>query len=394
MKRTPEQILEYESRLAFRDKCPKEWIIRDKNPDVGIDMEIEFVKEGYVENKVLWVQMKAKKSIDKEDVTLQIETKHLKYYEGCQLPVVVVLWIKSKKEFYFLFAQKYLEDVLTSNNETWENQKTNTLYFPQESKLDDIKELDAIARDGYLYIAQQRMGLKQNSGTAQYWLDGIPQSDDDELKERTLKALLLIKSNKFRDAINEFENILMTCTLSPTKRMSVLINTGNAYYSISKIDEALKNYKAILNITTKVSEREALEGESIALGNIGLIYSDKGELDAALKYLQDALEIHKEIGYKQGEANQLGNIGLIYSDKGELDAALKYHKDALKIDQEIGYKQGEASDLGNIGLIYSDKGELDAALKYLQDALEVLNNYNLFYGRDIIQRTISSILNK
>ncbi|UCF04394.1 MAG: tetratricopeptide repeat protein, partial [bacterium] len=67
---------------------------------------------------------------------------------------------------------------------------------------------------------------------------------------------------------------------------------------------------------------------------------------------------------------------------------------ALKIDQEIGYKQGEASDLGNIGLIYKARGELDEALKYLQDALEVLNNYSLSYGRNVIQRAISSILSK
>jgi tetratricopeptide (TPR) repeat protein len=69
-----------------------------------------------------------------------------------------------------------------------------------------------------------------------------------------------------------------------------------------------------------------------------------------LKYLQDALVIDREIGYRQGEANQLGNIGLIYKNKGDLDNALKYHSDALVIHREIGYKQGEANQLGNIGM--------------------------------------------
>ena len=81
------------------------------------------------------------------------------------------------------------------------------------------------------------------------------------------------------------------------------------------------------------------------MGNIGLIYSDKGDADNALKYHQQALEIDKEIGYKQGEASDLGNIGLIYSDKGDADNALKYHQQALEIDKEIGYKQGEANQL-------------------------------------------------
>ena len=83
----------------------------------------------------------------------------------------------------------------------------------------------------------------------------------------------------------------------------------------------------------------------ITVGNIGLIYRSKGDADNALKYHQQALEIHREIGYKQGEANQLGNIGLIYRSKGDADNALKYHQQALEIHREIGYKQGEANQL-------------------------------------------------
>jgi tetratricopeptide (TPR) repeat protein len=48
------------------------------------------------------------------------------------------------------------------------------------------------------------------------------------------------------------------------------------------------------------------------------------------------LKIKREIGYKQGEANSLGNIGLIYEAKGDLDQALKYLNEALKIFEEIG----------------------------------------------------------
>jgi len=87
----------------------------------------------------------------------------------------------------------------------------------------------------------------------------------------------------------------------------------------------------------------------------------------------------------------LGNIGLIYRAKGDLDQALKYHQDALKIDKEIGYRQGEANQLGNIGLIYSAKGDLDQALEYLRDALAVLERFNLIYGRDTILNVIKQL---
>lgn len=162
-----------------------------------------------------------------------------------------------------------------------------------------------------------------------------------------------MRADKYDDAIGEFEQILRVCVTSPTERMSILLNLGNAHYSLSQNDEALKNYRAILELTKKVVGKDALEGKAAALGNIGLIYSGKGELDKALKYFQDGLKIHREIGYRQGEANQLGNIGLIYSYKGELDTALKY----------------------------------------LEAALKILDTANLTYGRDIILRAINSIRN-
>ncbi|MBU7046650.1 MAG: tetratricopeptide repeat protein [Theionarchaea archaeon] len=71
--------------------------------------------------------------------------------------------------------------------------------------------------------------------------------------------------------------------------------------------------------------------------------------------------MHREIGYRQGEASILGNIGIIYKNKGDLDEALKNHKAALNIHREIGYRLGEANQLGNIGIIYMDKGDLDEA---------------------------------
>lgn len=126
---------------------------------------------------------------------------------------------------------------------------------------------------------------------ASYRVDGILKSNDKELKERTLKALSYMANEKYDKAIEEFEDILREYVISPIEKMSVLLNLGNAYYSLSQIDKALENYNAIFELTKEVSEKDALQGKSAALGNIGLIYLDKGDLDNALKYLNDALNI-------------------------------------------------------------------------------------------------------
>ncbi|MFC1793471.1 tetratricopeptide repeat protein, partial [Planctomycetota bacterium] len=291
---------------------------------MGIDFEIEIVENEIVTNKVIWVQVKAtdsKKSKISKIPSYSMKTEHLKYYESSRIPVIIVYGVKKSEnnfDFYSLFAQEYIEKYLSVADPDWRDKKTKTVKF--ESRL-NIEDLSSIATKGYLYIAAQQLNI--NPGGAQYWLDGIPKSDNKELQKRTLTALLYSRDEKHPEAIEELQNILKLCTLSPTERMSVLLNLGNACYSLSRIDEALTNYEAVLELTIKVTEREALEGKSAALGNIGLIYSAKGDLDSALKYLQDAMKIHREIGYKQGEASDLGNIGLIYSAKGDLDSALK-----------------------------------------------------------------------
>jgi len=353
LKRTSEHELEYESRLAFRNLLPKKWIVRDKIPDYAIDMEVEIVEEEKVTNKVLWVQIKATKKAKRSDGAIHrsIKTKYLEYYERCHLPVIILLWVKCENSFHYLFAQRFIQEKLSVKKPDWRKQKTNTIQFPSNSKLENVDTLNSIATEGYLYITQQELNIKPETKSAIYWLDGIPKSDNKELKELTLRALSHMKNERYHAAVSEFENILRVCTTSPTEKMSILLNLGNAHHLLGQNDKALNACNTIRRLAKKTTGKDALEGETAALANIGLIYRAKGDLDKALKHLTEA----------------------------------------LKIDREIGYRQGEANQLTNIGLVYSDKGDLDKALKHLTEALKILNRFNLLYGRDVIQNAINSI---
>lgn len=355
-------VLEYESRLALRSFLPPEWIWRDKVPDYGIDAEVEIVENKKVTNKAFWIQLKATSMKPQGEISYQMKTKHLKYYEGCILPVLIVYWIKPDKKFYYLFAQQYIKETLYDYRPNWKDQETVKIKFGPP--LTDSKQLECIAKNWRLYL------LNQHPDT-DYLIDAISQSCNEELKKQMLKALSHIRNEEHAATINAFESMLRACTLSPAEQMPVLLGLGNEYYLLDQNEKALRNYETVLELIKKVNEKDFLKEKSVALGNIGLIYRGKGDLDEALEYYKKAFKIHREIGYERGEASDLENIGLIFHGKGDLDRALKYHIEAFKMYKDLKYERGKANCIRNIGLVYRGKGDLDKALQCHVQALKI-----------------------
>ena len=214
---------------------------------------------------------------------------------------------------------------------------------------------------------------KKVDGLAEY-LDGLPQTKNPQLKRLFEKGYALYEDEEYPEAIDTFRACLELKT-KDGERLGLLILIGNAYFTLGKLKEAEDHYEEALLIGERIHDQE---GKGKALGNIGLIYQVKGDLDRALKYHQgafkihnEAFKIHHEIGFRKGEATALGNIGLIYQAKGDWDQAFKCHQAVLKIYKQIGHRRGEATALGNIGLIYQAKDSFDLALEYLKNALKI-----------------------
>lgn len=207
-------------------------------------------------------------------------------------------------------------------------------------------------------------------GLHQSYVNGL--GENPKLAHHFNQAQELERQNKFLDAIEEHKKCLTHPDATISNKVASHIQIGNDYYSLSRFKDALEHYQMAQISSKSLEEKEEkMQAKGSVYGNIGLIYSELGKPKEALRYLEDALELHQKIGFEEGVAIQLGNIGLIYRILGQLQRALKYHEDALELHQKIRYELGIASDFGNIGLIYYDLKEPEKALKYLEDALEL-----------------------
>ncbi|UCE07993.1 MAG: tetratricopeptide repeat protein, partial [bacterium] len=158
-------------------------------------------------------------------------------------------------------------------------------------------------------ILREERELSDRVG-AKYWVDGLPTSDLEEIRINTKKILDLMLCNKFPNAIKIIENTLLLTT-SPSERSALLLMMGNCKYFLGKYDEAQKYYGDSIKILQRTSKEESFFGKSAALGNIGLIYRAKGDLDNALKYLKRALKILDRFNLEYGRGIILDAIDSI-----------------------------------------------------------------------------------
>lgn len=87
------------------------------------------------------------------------------------------------------------------------------------------------------------------------------------------------------------------------------------------------------------------------MGNLGVVYGQRGELERAERHYKQALRIAQEMGYKAVEASLIANLGLVAGKRNEVEQAKDLLRQALAIYEEIGAKQQIEQTRGNLASI-------------------------------------------
>lgn len=111
---------EDESRWVFRSLFPRQWVVRDKVPDYGIDQEVElFNDDGSSTGVVFLAQLRA---TDAEDALRQSKTRisieQLRYFASHDLPVLIFRYAAETGTYYFRWAHELTSEALKSKAKT------------------------------------------------------------------------------------------------------------------------------------------------------------------------------------------------------------------------------------------------------------------------------------
>jgi len=126
-------------------------------------------------------------------------------------------------------------------------------------------------------------------------------------------------------------------------------------------------------------------------------YNMEGNLDLATEFYDKAREIcnrYRHFLYFLNKAI-IGFLGEIYSRKGELDKALLYQKQSLELtrnDQLPVNRIAHAGSLRSIGTNYLQQGETEKAIDYFKQSLKILEQPNSQYF-PFLAHTLYSLIN-
>lgn len=136
--------------------------------------------------------------------------------------------------------------------------------------------------------------------------------------------------------------------------------------AITYFQKALESFK-----TLSRTSPQYMADAADSLAEIGRVYRVKGEHRAALRYLNQALEIAKTVSHKDKIASVLNSLGVLYIEQNDYPRASEYINQSLSIYRETGDPYEIARTLINQGVINQRQAKYLEALKSFQESLEL-----------------------
>ena len=145
----------------------------------------------------------------------------------------------------------------------------------------------------------------------------------------------VIAGNYGLKIVQKLETTQQNNTRAEAKKLTLegvqLFKQGTA----ESLTKAREKWQAALVLWEKLEDKS---WQAATLSIIGRVYSDLGEPQKALSYLNQALPLYRAVGDRGGEAGAFNNIGVVYSALGEKQKALSFYNQALPLRRAVGDK--------------------------------------------------------
>jgi tetratricopeptide (TPR) repeat protein len=163
-----------------------------------------------------------------------------------------------------------------------------------------------------------------------------------------------------------------------TTQTAIDMNIGLLHLKLGRMDAALEQLDRALKLATEISSPHFIAS---ALLNIGGVYSRQGDYLRGMEYTQRSLATANATGNLGTRANATINIGMIHGRLGEHDRSREVLLEALEMTRQLGWRDEEADVQNLLGLAAEQKalasegeeraGHYRTALEHLEECIRI-----------------------
>jgi len=193
--------------------------------------------------------------------------------------------------------------------------------------------------------------------------------DDPELigRMRRLRGRVLLALGELDAAQPELEAALNGALDARNKTLiaEVHADLGEAYEKRGDLARSIELMMSALELAQGGTSSDVRRLALRLLTALGRVCVRQKELDRAQKFLQQGLELARDIDDQLGASKVLGNLAGVYHARGDFMTAIKFVRRALDLSREQGDLVGVTRQLSNLGTLYAALGDrVSAASNY------------------------------
>ena len=186
---------------------------------------------------------------------------------------------------------------------------------------------------------------------------------------RFYEGLALSLADRYAEALAVFDALLAEPGLDEQVRGRVLNSRANCCHYTGRLEEALADFRASLELWRRLGNRLR---QGIALLNLGIVAYDLQEHKDAESNLTQAAQCFEETSSFQWLAAAQNELGLVYRDQGRWSEALARFEAAAAHYTAEGAQDPLGRVLNNMGEVLLFQGHLDEAAASFQKALTAM----------------------
>ncbi len=283
-----------------------------------------------------------------------------------------------KAVHYHIKAAEYAAAVAANEEATTHYLNAQTL-LANTLGIDDEMRWQVASGLGATYMAVGK--YSESAATLEQILPLETPSPQDRAVALRRLSQVYQKQGKTEEAIHTIAQAIdllanISTSAAQLEKRRLYISRAWTYFFAGELPKAQEDCRHVLAQAIKTN---SLREQSAAHSLLGGIHHSLGNWPEAIKHIEIAMEMRRQVNYSWGVAAMLNNLGLLSISAGKWKQARQYISESLSLRRDMGDVEGISTCHINLGKLAAEMGDLEDSELHYRAGLKIAEHINAPY---------------